>query len=138
MPFPVPPGLPSGKGACPQQAVSWARGLSASVCPPFPCEGPWLEAQLRKARAGPPAITDVQHGMLSPPPHSSGRPERGVHMLPNIWTSQRAKMHHPDVFKAPCWVSAERDTWVEVKAFVKGERVNFVQRLRVVLAQSWG
>lgn len=105
---------------------------------PVSREGPWSEAQLREGKDWVPCCHRCSTQHAEPPPHSSGRPERGVHTLPNIWTSQRAKMRHPDVFKAPCWVWAEWDTWVEVKAFVRGERVNFVQRLRVVLAQSCG
>lgn len=129
-----------GDRASPQQAASWVGGLSPSPLPHVRALG-WRPS-LRKARAGPPVITDGQHNMLRPPPappHSRGRPERGVHTLPkHLDFTERAKMHHPDVFKAPCWVSAESRQLGGGGCLCQRGEGAFVQRFRVVLAQSWG
>lgn len=105
----APPGLPRARGdlptlpgvrVSPWQPVLWSRGLSPSHCP---ARGPGSG----KARAGLAPTAHVHHDMPrahpSPGEGRKGEPTR----CPNIWTSRRAKMHHPDVFKAPCRVSAE-------------------------------
>lgn len=94
-----------------------------------------------KAWASLPATTDVHHNMLSPLPLSSGRPERGVHTLPkHLDFTERVKICHPDVSKLDAGCQQSADIWVEVAAYGGGERADFVQRFRAVLAQgrAWG
>lgn len=106
---------------------------------PFPVRALDQRRSLAKVRAGPPVITDVRHNMLSPSPHSwGGRKGASLH-CPNIWTSQREPRCVVQMFSnlnAGCRQRA--DIWVEINAYVRGERVYFVQRFREVLAQSWG
>lgn len=143
MPFPVPHKPQVSLQACllargPDDChilQGWGPGPAHSrpcprsgdcLLPTFPCEGTWLEAQLREGKGWAPAITDVQHNMLRAPRPTPGGGRKGESTCcPNIWTSQREPRCTIQMFSklgAGCRQNA--DIWVEVDAYVRGERAD--------------
>lgn len=99
---------PAGSPGCQGQPMAASALEQRAVSIPLSRVRPRLRRPgSGKARAGLAPTARVHHDMPRAHP-SPGEGRRGEPTrCPNIWTSQRAKMHHPDVFKAPCRVSAE-------------------------------
>lgn len=107
--------------ACDRQRPGAGGSLHPTSPPPAPTLAPGEEAQGRQG-LGFATIPHVRQNVPSPHPTPGAGRKGESTRCPNIWTSQRAKTHHPDVCNARCWCPRRAHIWVVVAAYVGDER----------------